>query len=207
MVHRADKASGPAGLSQLSDEQLVALWRRKAATGGGPAAAELLGRYRMRVYRWCRSYVTDHDSALDLAQDTLLKAYEDFGSLRQGARFGTWLFVIVRNKCLDELKKRRIRGTGGIDPDTLPTGTRDPEEIWLEQLAFERFATLLDTVLAPVEKQALSLRCFERMPVDAITAVLGIDAPSGARGVLQSARRKLRAAVDRDDVGGQATGK
>ncbi len=195
MMHRAEKTSDPDRWAKLRDEELVALWRENTASGGGPAAAEMLGRYRMRVYRWCRSYVGDHETALDLAQDALLKVYQDFASLREGTRFGTWLFVIVRNKCLDELKRRRVRGADAIDPDTLPASSRDPEEVWLERIEFEHFAKILGTVLDPLEKEAISLRCFEKMPVDSITKVLGIDTSSGARGVLQSARRKLRAAV------------
>jgi hypothetical protein len=35
------------------------------------------------------------------------------------------------------------------------------------------------------------------MPVDAITHVLGITGSTGARGVLQNARRKMRAALAR----------
>jgi DNA-directed RNA polymerase specialized sigma24 family protein len=35
------------------------------------------------------------------------------------------------------------------------------------------------------------------MPVDEITALLGVSGASGARGLLQRARRKLRAAMDR----------
>jgi DNA-directed RNA polymerase specialized sigma24 family protein len=51
--------------------------------------------------------------------------------------------------------------------------------------------------LAPLEQEALWLRCVERMPVDEITRVLGIEGSTGARAVLQSARRKLRAVLDR----------
>ena len=45
------------------------------------------------------------------------------------------------------------------------------------------------------EQEAIYLRCFERLPVDEITSLLSITGASGARGLLQSARRKLRAAL------------
>jgi DNA-directed RNA polymerase specialized sigma24 family protein len=45
----------------------------------------------------------------------------------------------------------------------------------------------------------LWLRCFEKVPVDEITRMLGITEASGARGVLQRARRRLRAALAEDD--------
>jgi hypothetical protein len=43
------------------------------------------------------------------------------------------------------------------------------------------------------------LRCFERMPVDRITETLCLENASGARGLLQTARRKLRAELERED--------
>lgn len=182
--------------SRLSDEQLIVRWRQD---GGGQAVDVLLGRYRMRVYRWCRSFVGDHETALDLAQDTLLKAYQDIGNLRNESGFASWLFVIVRHRCLDELKKRRVRGTDDIDPDSLAAQGSDPAEAWLQQVAYDQLCEAMTTSLSPLEKDALSLRCFEKMPVDTITATLHIAAATGARGVLQTARRKLKTALGRGE--------
>jgi len=47
-----------------------------------------------------------------------------------------------------------------------------------------------------MEQKAIWLRCFERLPIDEITGMLGIEAKSGARGMLQTARRKLKAALE-----------
>ena len=183
--------------NKLTDEELVTHWRGAGAGEPHPAAAELLGRYRVRVYRWCRSYVHDHDLALDLAQDVMVRVFEGIGALR--GRFGPWIFMVVRNCCLGEIRKLQVRAGEAVDPDTLPHGGRDPEQAWLEQMAEDRFLALLTSVLDPVEQEAISLRCFEKMPVDLITGALGIATGSGARGVLQSARRKLRAALAGDD--------
>jgi len=54
---------------------------------------------------------------------------------------------------------------------------------------------VIEASLDSVEQQAIRLRCFERMPVDAITRALDIRGSAGARAVLQRARRKLRAAL------------
>ena len=40
----------------------------------------------------------------------------------------------------------------------------------------------------------------ERLPVDEITRLLGLDTASGARGLLQTARRKMRAALKHDET-------
>jgi DNA-directed RNA polymerase specialized sigma24 family protein len=56
---------------------------------------------------------------------------------------------------------------------------------------------LLREHLSPVEQEAIWLRCFERLPVGDVTRMLGLTHASGARSVLQSARGKLRAALER----------
>jgi DNA-directed RNA polymerase specialized sigma24 family protein len=56
----------------------------------------------------------------------------------------------------------------------------------------------MNEVLEPAERAALWLRSFERMGMDDISKVLELRNASGARGVLQTARRKLRRALGQD---------
>ena len=58
-----------------SDAELLHLIRLAPPGEADGAAGELFGRYRQRVYAWCRRYVRDHEQALDLAQDVLLTAW------------------------------------------------------------------------------------------------------------------------------------
>jgi RNA polymerase sigma-70 factor (ECF subfamily) len=188
-----------ASLDQTPDRELLDLWQQAPGTREArPAAAELLGRYRRRIYRWCRRYFREPDEALDLAQDVLLKAFEHLDDLPAGTCFGAWLFTVTRNRCLVELRRRRIRTVAPVDPDAVPAATKDPEEQFLDELAEDRFLDLVHRVLDPEEQEAISLRCFEKLPVDQVTAVLGLTSATGARGVLQRARRKLRAAMEQE---------
>jgi len=134
---------------------------------------------------------------LDLTQDILLSAYQNLGNIPQGAAFPAWLFVITRNACLGELRKLKVRRGDDRVLDQLVDSGPTPEEEFLQQLAEEDFLKLLLTVLTPLEQKVINLRCFEKMPVEAITEMLNLDTASGARGVLQKARRKLKAAMKR----------
>ena len=82
------------------------------------------------------------------------------------------------------------------DLDGLAARGQDPEQAYLDRLDEETVLGLIRNHLEPQEQEALWLRCFERMPVDAITEILGINEASGARAVLQRARRRLRAALE-----------
>lgn len=179
-----------------ADEELVRLVQADPdGESGRRAAGELLGRYRGRAYLWAHRHVRDHDLALDLAQDALLSAYRALPGFGGRSRFSSWLFAIVRNRCLTALRPKSLTRDVDIDPDDLLESGEDP----LDRLAREQEEdTVLDVIrekLDAREQDALWLRCVERMPVDEISRVLGVAGASGARGLLQTARRKLKAAL------------
>lgn len=160
------------------------------------AAGELLRRYRDAVYWWCLRYTRDPERALDLSQDVLLTVWERIGSFEGRSKFSSWIFTIARNRCIDASRRVDILGDDEVS-DEIP----DPvllADVMVQQEQDE--ARLLQTIRAaldPVEQDVVWLRCCERIRMEDITAQLGIDGATGARAVLQRARRKLRAAIDR----------
>ena len=85
----------------------------------------------------------------------------------------------------------------GTDPDSLSVEGGSPATLYQDQEEEANLLRLMDETLDPDERAAIWLRCFENLPVDEITEVLDLKGASGARGVLQSARIKLRAAIER----------
>jgi RNA polymerase sigma-70 factor (ECF subfamily) len=184
--------------SEVSDLELV----RRALDAPGEddrreASSVILGRYQGRVYQWCYRYLRDHELAQDAAQEALLSAYRALGSFEGRSHFSSWLFAIVRNRCMSAIRRPGLLRDPEVDPDFIvdpQAETETPLEIEEDERALR---ALLQTTLDPLEQDAIWLRCSEAMPVDEITRLLGITDASGARGVLQRARRKLRAARDK----------
>jgi RNA polymerase sigma-70 factor (ECF subfamily) len=180
------------------DDLLLARFRAAPDSAEGRrAAGELLARYRGRVYTWCYRVVGDHERALDLAQDVLLKAWRALPGFGGRSRFSSWLFAIARNECLTAVRPRSLREDPHVDPVELLVEHDDPSALLVtceEEIAMEG---LLRDHLSPLEQEAIWLRCFERLPVPEVTRLLGLTHASGARSVLQSAREKLRAALER----------
>ncbi len=176
-----------------SDRELVERARLNAGSADGKAAAgELLRRYRRPVYVWCFRYVGEHERALDMAQDVLLAAYQRLGEFEGRAAFSSWLFVIARNRCLNEMRNDARRED--IEPDSLLDESTGFDERLESEMQGRRLLDLATRVLDEEERKAIWLRYSELLPVDEITAVLNLDHKSGARALLQRARRKLRAA-------------
>jgi RNA polymerase sigma-70 factor (ECF subfamily) len=188
--------------TEVPDEALAALVAQDPdGPEAGSAAAELLGRYSKITYRWCLRMVGDREGALDLAQEALLNAYRHLGSYRGTGRFVSWMYVITRNCCLCALRRPSLLRDDEADPDERAGDHPGPDQALEEKDDEEALLALIRTHLDPREQEALWLRCFEQMPVDAITRLLRIDDASGARGLLQGARRKLRRALERRDAG------
>ncbi len=82
-----------------------------ARRGDAEAFGELVLRYERRLIRVIRRFVSDWETARDLAQETFLKTYTRLDQFDPSRRFGPWLFRAGVNLALDHLrkKKRRIR--------------------------------------------------------------------------------------------------
>jgi RNA polymerase sigma-70 factor (ECF subfamily) len=192
-------------LKEQSDETLARLAQKDPASETSrQAASTLFGRYMSRVYIWCLRYVREHEQALDLAQDVLLSAYRNLESYEGRAKFFSWLFVIARNRCLNAVRRPSLLHDVSVEPEDLAGSQPGPDREFEEKLDEESFLNLARERLDSQEQEAIHLRCFERMPVDEISVVLNIREASGARGVLQRARRKLRAALAERRVPGDS---
>lgn len=187
-----------------TDEDLVRAARELADDPrGADAASVLIARYRRRVYLWCFRFVRERERALDLAQDALLSVYRALPTFEGGCPVASWIYVITTNRCRNELRRPALFVPDEVDPDAFAATEVDPAEQLLRKLDEEELLALIHGCLDREEQAVLWLRCIERMPVEAISGVARIEQASGARGVLQRARRKLRAALERREIGGQ----
>ena len=193
----------PGGGNGDPDAALVAAFQRDPRSEAGrQAAGRLLARYRSRVLAWCWRAVDDREAALDLAQEVLLSAWRHLPEYRHEDRFGAWLFAIARNRCLTELRRRRVPLAGDAVLELIADAGPAPDEDLERRLAARDMLRFVADTLDREEQDVLMLRCFEGLPVDAITRRLGLTGATGARAVLQRARRKLRAALERQAAQG-----
>ena len=195
---------GQSAPEEPSDRQLVQVHQRDPASPVGRAAAsQLLTRYRQRVLVWCWRLVHEREAALDLAQDVLLSVWRNLGEYDERGQFGAWVFMVARNRCLSELRRRKVSLAENAVLELVADRGPGPDEVLERKLLGENLERLVSETLTTQEQDALWLRCYEGLPVDVITRRLGITEKTGARAVLQRARRKLRAALAADEGGAQ----
>jgi len=186
--------------SDRPDDDLVMEYVRDPMGVAGRAAVDaLVARWSVPVFRWAQRIVRDRDRALDLAQDSLIQMLGALPRYQPRGRFSAWLFVIVHHRCVAAVRPRSLRHDPEIDADTLPAAGPPPDEVHETEEERTRVFAAIDGVLDEKERAALWLRAEEGMSVEEITRVLRLESATGARGLLQTARRKLRAALKEGD--------
>lgn len=189
------------GFAAWSDEALAA-----RAVGGrdGPACSEVYRRYRKRVYLWCYRYTHDRDEAVDCAQEVFVRVFRGLGDFQRDAKLSTWIYTIARNYCLSLLARRgrrwreRMENLDGCDvADSQPETRR----LALEHAeSLQRLLAMASRQMDPRELEAFILHYREGLTVKEITRTLGCENLTGARALIQSARRKFRRLIDRKEL-------
>jgi len=77
--------------------------------GSDESFATLVRRYQSRVLGLAYRYIGDRGSAEDLAQEAFLRVYKARERYEPRAKFSTWLYRIVVNLCLNEIRWRKGR--------------------------------------------------------------------------------------------------
>ena len=75
------------------------------------ALGELYNRYYKKVFNKCFSFTRKQEQAFDLAQEALMKAFDNIHSFKGESSFSTWLYTITHRPCPGKIARR------GIDPD------------------------------------------------------------------------------------------
>ncbi|HUL43419.1 MAG TPA: sigma-70 family RNA polymerase sigma factor [Bacteroidota bacterium] len=87
-----------------ADEQQLIL---RVKEGSHEAFRILVERYMKHAYNVAYGFVSDHDDAEDIAQESFVRAYQSIGSFRGEAGFGTWLYRIVTNLSLNRVRQKK----------------------------------------------------------------------------------------------------
>lgn len=181
----------PADVGVESDAAIVA----RVRAGDREAYRVLVRRYQDLTFRHALRLTRDRDSAADLAQGALVKAYVELDRCREPDRFAAWLFRIVTNACKDHLKSRRRRDVSLDDERAASApGRSDPAtELERAQLG-SALASALGRLPDPL-REAFVLKHVEGRSYDEMAALLELSVPALKMRV-HRAREALKAMLE-----------
>lgn len=78
----------------------------EAQRGNRDAFRSLVERYMKQAYNIAFGYVSNHDDASDIAQESFVRVYRAIRTFRGDAEFSTWLYRIVANLSLNRVKRK-----------------------------------------------------------------------------------------------------
>lgn len=152
------------------------------------AAFERLTQERLeRTYRLASLLLDDPSEAQDAVHDAVLQAWAQWSHLREPARFDAWFERMVVHRCIDRLRRRRIRQiapapvSGRLAPD--PAARAGERDALREVLGS----------LSPAHRVVVVLRFAEDLSIAEIAARTG-EREGTVKSRLHYALRELRAA-------------
>ncbi|MFG3051351.1 RNA polymerase sigma factor [Kitasatospora sp. NPDC048239] len=141
------------------------------------------------VRRFALSLCASPQDAEDAAQEALIILYRKIGTLRATGALASWVFRIVRNECLRQV---RVLVSRADEASAEPEAGAEPsaEEAVLRRLEAERIAAAIGA-LPREQRQVLIMRDVQNLPGRAVARSLGLSTPA-MKSRLHRARAALR---------------
>jgi RNA polymerase sigma-70 factor (ECF subfamily) len=189
-------------VQSATDEALAAEFARAP---DDRLCTELFRRYSKKIYLWSFGYTHEVEEALDLSQEIFAGIFRNIRSFSGRSRFSTWVYRLTRNHCLGELSKRRVRWRDRLLSFDEGIGAEASEaEAFSRVDAIEDLERILDAAreyISMDELEAFVLHYREGLTVNEIAKIIGCANATGARTLIQNARRKFGRLVEERGFG------
>jgi RNA polymerase sigma-70 factor, ECF subfamily len=194
-------AARPHPVAVPTDEELVAAYLK----GQKAAFEEIVHRYEDRLYRLSFRMLGNHHDALDAVQDILLKLMAALPKFQGRSRFGTWLYRLAANTCLDIRRKRGRTAAESLEaamehaPGTtfaaLDHHTPEHPDEYVEHQYRENLVRAALDKLPESQRRLLVLRDLEDLSNSQVADLLGIEV-GALKARLHRARQALKRILD-----------
>ena len=138
---------------------------------------------RDKLHRSALGFLKNDEDARDAMQDTFLNLWRD-GAAETDSEARNKLFAVLRNICIDRLRKPKIYPLDETDTDSLEVKAFSFEDM-------DKYESLLTTGLTEVQRHIYSLVTHDGMEYDAIAETLGMSVEA-VRMNMSRARKKIR---------------
>ena len=178
--------------------------------GEDSALNELMSLWQTPLVRFICRYLGDRTEALDLAQETFVRVYQNRHRYRPTAKFSSWLFTIATNLCKNYIRWEHRHPTvdlardddeaGPANPaDSFPGSGRTPSAI-AEQSDLAHYVKESIQNLPHDLKTVVLLFEYEDLSYEEISTILACS-PKAVETRLYRARKILREKLERVGFG------
>ena len=172
-------------MKHVADQVLVTC----IARGDQTAYQELVERYLDRSLALAQRILGNRSDAEDVVQEAFLRVWTHAAQWRpDGARFGTWFYRVVVNRCLDQTRRAvpvSLDAAEGV-ADAAPDGMAQVHRHQITRHVEAAMGRLPDR-----QRAALALCYYDEMSQAEAAQVLGVSV-GAVESLLVRARRRLR---------------
>ena len=171
--HRSDDeraAPSANAASQTADDDRTLV--QACLSGRREAFDVIVQRHQRHVYQLCYRFAGNHEDASDLAQDVFIRAFRGLHTFKGHSAFGTWLYRIAVNVCLNRAASRAPKSAALEIADQVDHRVERADAMLLRG---ERAAEVRAAIARLPKKQraALILRVYHDLPHDQIAEIVG----------------------------------
>ena len=201
---RTGREKSPRAQDRIQDRSGEMDLIREAQAGSRVAFDALIRQYEHQVLRLALHLTGSEHDAEDIYQEAFLKAYRYIGNFRFECSFYTWIYRIVTNLCLDQLRRKKTRredasvmvDRSGEEVDVLASVSdnrsfSNPSRELDRKMLGERIQAALGK-LTPRERMVFELKHYQGLRLRTIGEMLHTTEET-AKNTLFRATKKLRA--------------
>ncbi len=86
---------------ELTDEEII----EKVRTSNQDLYALIIDRYQKKLVRYVNNLIKNEDKAIDVVQESFIKAYVNLNSFNIEKKFSSWIYRIAHNQAINLAKK------------------------------------------------------------------------------------------------------
>ena len=183
-------------MSDLDTELML-----RVKEGDRDAFRRLIERHQKAVINFCYRSVGDGWEAEDIAQKVFLQVYKSAARYKPTAKFSTWLFTIVRNTTLNELRRRQRHQAASMDALSEETDESPGQQFTdahaespAEEMQHRELQSKIQEAIQSLpenQRTAITLLRYEEMSYEGIAAVLHCSV-SATKSLIHRARETLK---------------
>lgn len=161
-------------LRPIEDEERDLIERLQQ--GESQAFRPLYDKYKDKVFSLCLHMLGDYETAKDFTQQIFLKVFTRARTFHGQSAFGTWLYRMSMNECLDHLRHRRLIRWVALEESSAlpvqPSTTMSPDATLEKEQICKLVQDAVQT-LSPKLRSVIVLKYVNELSYADIAAVLG----------------------------------
>jgi RNA polymerase sigma-70 factor (ECF subfamily) len=170
---------------------------QRARAGDAEAWNVLLKRYQLPLYVYVFELVHNEQASLDIVQETFVNAVRHLDSLRDDEKFGSWLFGIAHQKCIQQWRRQNRDAELQEELADAPADGNDtPLDLLIREEQEAEFMKLLDQ-LPPPQRSVLLLHFVEDFSLEEIACITGTQLGT-VKSRMHYAKRALRKLLEEE---------